>query len=91
MVDQWDARLLAADIQGATDKMNWRTTQTNLRVHDIHSIMLKYMYEKRVNELVAVFKRFGYLIHDNNAQQAQGLIVPQRLYEEARFALLLRH
>lgn len=34
---------------------------------------------------MAVFKRFGYSIHDNNAQQAQGLIVPQQLYEEAQF------
>jgi hypothetical protein len=83
-----EAALLAADVQGAADRITWPVPQSHYDKAEegkIHSALFDYMYGPRVDKLAAVFKRHGYSIHDNNSRQAQGLVLPQSLYEQEKF------
>jgi len=82
-----EAALLAADIQGAANEIEWPMPQSDLAKVDarkIHSALFNYMYGRRVDTLASVFKRHGYSIRDSNSQR-QGLVLPQSLYEEDKF------
>jgi hypothetical protein len=82
-----EAALLAADIRGAVNEIKWPMPQSDFDKVDarkIHFVLFEYMYGRRVDQLAAVFKRHGYSVHENNSQRAQGLVLPQSLYEEDR-------
>lgn len=49
---------------------------------DVHSAFFHYFYGRRATGIASVFKEYGYHVHDDNAQRAQGLVHPHSLYRE---------
>jgi hypothetical protein len=85
------AELIAAELLTAADQLEWPTRQSehsSIGPRDIHSALFNYLYGRRMNSIAAIFKRHGFAVHDNNAQQSQGLIYPQSFYNESDFVEL---
>lgn len=82
------ATSLGTDLQGAIDQIKWPSAgsqYSSVTAGDIHSALFNYMYGQRVDQLAAVFTRYGYSVRHGSHQNANTHIVPQQLYEEAWF------
>jgi hypothetical protein len=85
------AELIAAELATAGEQLQWPTRQSeysSIGPRDIHSALFKFLYGRRMNSIAAIFKRHGFAVHDDNAQQSQGLIYPQSFYNESDFVEL---
>ena len=83
------AVVIASEVEAAVEQIEWPSPQSEfskVEPRSIHSALFKFLYGRPVDSLAAIFKRHGFSIHDDNAQRAQGLIVPQSLYDEGDFA-----
>ena len=80
--------ILAADLQTSRDRIEWPTSESGVRPHDVHSALFSYLYGPRLDAVAAVLKRHGYDVRDQNAQRTQGLLLPQYLYDQDGFVLL---
>ncbi|MEU3456894.1 hypothetical protein ABZ671_25330 [Micromonospora sp. NPDC006766] len=80
---------LATEVCGSTDKIKWPKPQSefsSVSSRHLHSALFDFLYP-RCRSLAAIFKRYGFNVHDDNAQHAQGLVTPQsHLYSETEQA-----
>jgi hypothetical protein len=81
------AAALAAELEAAAEQIEWPRGRV-VKSGSVHSALFKFLYGRRVDTLAAVMKRHGFSIQDDNAQRAQGLILPQDLYDQNGFDAL---
>lgn len=79
---------LAEYVRAGADKIEWPTAASEwskVEPRKIHSALFKFMYGAPVNRVGDVFGRHGYDTQRTERGGAQGLVLPQSLYDEDSF------
>ena len=80
--------LLGTRLELSRERSGGISPLADVKTGDVHSALFKFLYGRRVDTLAAVLKRHGFSIRDNNAQRAQGQILPKSLYDQNGFGAL---
>lgn len=79
---------VAADVRRASGGVKWPEESRDLaKNRAVQSALFEFLYPMRVNEIAAVFRRFGYDVMEG-ARSSQSLVLPQFLYDEKVLAPL---
>lgn len=83
-----EAADLAAYVRAGSERIEWphRDSEwSTVEPRKVHSALFKFMYGTPVNRVGNVFGRHGYDVRRADRSGAQGLVLPQSLYDEDSF------
>jgi hypothetical protein len=80
------AENLATTVAEGADQIKWpaidQPAASPVTLNSVRRSVFDFMHGRRIDEIAHIMKRFGYDIHDDNAQASQGLVSVNQMFDE---------